>query len=383
MQLLRDIYPEIKQLLKELEISRGNMLYYSSIVKTISVFHLRRTSKWQGLLYLSCYIFFRYRESNDRLVSCFNYLVRKHHEQRVEYARTRVAKEVEVIQDKLKSAGDILSYFTDTELDDALTLGELRQKVFCLMNQEEIRLVSDHLINGKFNRTTYQWEFTESQSRKIAGSLRMLFCAIDVRCEDGDSLLSQQIITARTELQSGKKLKTINHDLVKDKDLNNISTGGLISPSKFKYYLYRKVSGQIESGSIYVNESERNRRLEDDLIPLNSWSKNKANYIDKTGLEKLSTPIEETLSALQLQLSQKLEQVNANINSDANEFVQLQPRSNRLTWSLANKRWKTPIDNPVYSQPKHMGIIDIMNYVNRKTGYLDAFKNLALRDVAI
>lgn len=68
-----------------------------------------------------------------------------------------------------------------------------------------------------------------------------------------------------------------------------------------------------------------------------------------------------------------------NINADANDFVKCQPRSNRLTWSLANKRWKTPVDNPIYSQLKHKGIIDIMNYVNRKTGYLGVFENMTTR----
>ncbi|MEY0304714.1 transposase, partial [Providencia manganoxydans] len=61
----------------------------------------------------------------------------------------------------------------------------------------------------------------------------------------------------------------------------------------------------------------------------------------------------------------------------ANDFVTLQPRSNQLTWKLANKRWKDDIDNPIYNQLQHMGIIEIMDYVHQKTGYLDAFKNIA------
>lgn len=67
MQLLRTVYPEVKQLLSELGLSRGNMIYYTSLIRSGSTFQLRRSPKWQGLLYLSFYIFYRYREANDRL----------------------------------------------------------------------------------------------------------------------------------------------------------------------------------------------------------------------------------------------------------------------------------------------------------------------------
>uniref|UniRef100_UPI0021596506 Tn3 family transposase n=1 Tax=Vibrio splendidus TaxID=29497 RepID=UPI0021596506 len=74
-----------------------------------------------------------------------------------------------------------------------------------------------------------------------------------------------------------------------------------------------------------------------------------------------------------------MEVVSRNINDGANDFVAHQPRSNQLTWKLANKRWKEEVDNPVYSQLQHKGIIEIMDYVHQKTGYLDAFKNIATK----
>jgi TnpA family transposase len=59
--------------------------------------------------------------------------------------------------------------------------------------------------------------------------------------------------------------------------------------------------------------------------------------------------------------------------------VKRQPDAKKLAWHLANKRWKEDIDNPVYSQIPQVGIIEIMKYVNRKTGYLSAFTNVSSR----
>ncbi|MEZ9439111.1 Tn3 family transposase [Vibrio atlanticus] len=379
MQLLRTVYPEVKQLLSELGLSRGNMIYYTSLIRSGSTFQLRRSPKWQGLLYLSCYIFYRYREANDRLVSSFNYLVRKHHESRIESARSRVAKELDIIQDTLKSAGNILRYFTDDNISDNTTFGELRKTAFSTMSPEDILLVSTHLVDGRFNRAEYQWQYTDSQSRKTAGSLRKLFLALDIECEAGQPALRAQISNAREELLTNKKLTSMDLRLVTHSDLKHLVTDGDTNRVRFEFYLYRKISGMIDTGKVYVSESERNKRLEDDLIPLDVWKKDKASLIEKTGLERLSNSIEHTLAELDNRFVEKLGKVTANINADANDFVRVQPRSSRLAWSLANRRWKTPLDNPVYSQVQHMGIIDIMNYVSRKTGYLEAFESLSLR----
>ncbi|MBO1915719.1 hypothetical protein J4727_00635 [Providencia rettgeri] len=92
----------------------------------------------------------------------------------------------------------------------------------------------------------------------------------------------------------------------------------------------------------------------------------KPHYYSKTGLTRLNTPIEQTLSELTQKLKEQMKQVGRNIHGGANDFVTLQPRSNQLTWKLANKRWKDDLDNPIYNQLQHMGIIEIMDYVHQK-----------------
>ncbi|WP_053014299.1 MULTISPECIES: Tn3 family transposase [Xenorhabdus] len=152
-----------------------------------------------------------------------------------------------------------------------------------------------------------------------------------------------------------------------------------IQTKRFEFYLYQKISTQLDRGKAYITESEKNKRLEDDLIPLKNWENDKVSLIEKTGLQRLSTPITQTLDEFGKQLEQRMDQVSASISGDTNEFVKLQPRSSQLAWTLANRRWCDDIDNPVYSQIRHMGIIEIMNYVNRKTGFLNAFQGISTR----
>ncbi|OHT23734.1 hypothetical protein A3Q29_20190 [Providencia stuartii] len=377
-QTIKVLYPELKRLLDALSLSRGNMLYYASLVKHRSVYKLRRSPKWQGRLYLICYLFFRYRENNDKLVTAFSYLVNKHNQAAKAFAQQKMAEELEVIRGKLKDAGSILRLFVDDSLDDATPFGEIRKQAFSFIDSDDIRKISRHLHQKDFDLANYQWQYADEQARKMANSLRKLFISIDIECDAGQSLLAEQITLAKAELTQQRTIKTITRELISLRDQTYlIDEEDEVNPRRFEIYLYQKMVRMLEQGRIFVSESEQNKRLEDDLIPIDIWSREKQDLIEKTGLERLHKPITQTLKELEGNLNNLLTRVTANINADANDFVKCQPRTNRLTWSLANRRWKSSIDNPVYNQLRHMGIIEIMDYVNRKTGYLDAFEGLS------
>lgn len=374
--IIKALYPELKQALDTLNLSRGNMLYYASLVKHRSIYKLRRSPEWQGKLYLICYLFFRYRESNDKLVTAFSYLVNKHDEAAKCYAQQSVAQELEVVRTKLKDAGNILRLFVDESLDDSIPFGSVRQKAFSLIESEDIKRLSQHFHQKDFDLILYRWQYTDEQARTTANSLRKLFLAIDIECDKRQEGLAEQIVSSKIELAEKRGIKTFNVDLIRSNDKRYLLDEDGVNLKRCEFYLYKKIVRMLEQGRLFISESEQNKRLEDDLIPAKVWSKDKQSLIAKTGLDRLSLPIKDTLRRLDKQLEDLIARVTQNINVDANDFVKCQPRSNRLTWSLANRRWKSSVDNPVYSQLQHMGIIDIMDYVNRKTGYLDAFSGL-------
>ncbi|CAM3486255.1 transposase (plasmid) [Xenorhabdus nematophila ATCC 19061] len=376
---IKDIYPELKSLMGSLGLSQGNTLHYASIIKHTSVYQVRHYPHWQGLLYLTCYLYFRYRETNDKLVIAFCYLTRKYHEAAKAFAKQKIADELELVREKLKYAGDILHYFVDENVSDVVEFGEIRQQAFSLISKEEIHAISQHLGKNDFDLAGYEWEYLDKQSRKIANSLRKLFIAIDIECESDQKVLSDQIMLSKHELAGKRKIITTHQEMLKKSDRRYLWINGEVHTKRFEFYLYQKISRQLDRGKAYVTESEKNKRLEDDLIPVKDWENDQINLIEKTGLQRLSSPITQTLNEFEKRLELHMNQVAASISGDTNEFVKLQPRSNQLAWTLANQRWRDDIDNPIYSQIRHMGIIEIMNHVNRKTGFLGAFKGIATR----
>ncbi|MEZ8138799.1 Tn3 family transposase [Vibrio splendidus] len=375
---IKSVYQDVKRLISELRLSQGNLNYYASIIRHQSIYKIRRFPEWQGLLYMVCYLFFRYQETNDKLVTAFQYATRKQREAASAAAKQQIADELEVVRDKLTHAGSILKLFVDDSVSDQVNFGDVRQNAFDIMSKDELQLISQHLHQKNFDKRQYEWEYIDTQYRKVAKTIRPLFLAIDIECEPGQSLLASQLQAAKSELQKEKHICTADQRLILKQDKGHIVKAGSANPRRFEYYLYQKVSRMLDSNHVFINESAKNKRLEDDLIPISEWE-HREHIIVNTGLEKLTTPIEKTLTNLTQTLRKKMEVVSRNINDGANDFVAHQPRSNQLTWKLANKRWKEEVDNPVYSQLQHKGIIEIMDYVHQKTGYLDAFKNIATK----
>ncbi|WP_108653133.1 DUF4158 domain-containing protein [Dongshaea marina] len=301
-QVIKEIYPELKELIGALKLSRGNLAYYASIVKHRSITKLRRAPKWQGLLYLSCYLYFRYRETNDKLVIAFSSLVKKHNNSAKDYANKKVAEELEVIRTKLKYAGSVLRLFVDSKVEDTTPFGDVRQQAFDLISEQDIQMISHHLDKNDFDRSAYRWEYTDQQSRKISGSLRKLFLALDIECIAGLTLLSQQLSTAKNELKKGK-LKHADKRLIKPSDRPSLIQEGQVNLKRFEFYLYSRVVAMLDSDRVYISESEQSQRLKDDLIPEDIWDKDRADLVLKTGLERLITPIHATLDELDSKLN--------------------------------------------------------------------------------
>ena len=376
-KIIRSLYPDIKSLIAELELSPKNLEYYASLVKHKSVYKLRRHADSQTILYLVCYLFFRYRETNDNLVAAFIYLVRKLTESAKSYAKQRIVEDVNIVRTKLKSAGSLLKYFIDTDMDDDLSFGDVRKKAFELIPADSIKLLSDHLDNNDFDGRQYEWQFIDKQSSKINKLIRSLFMSIDIEFIHLKDELHEQYVMAHSELSELKAIQTINIDVVPKHDREYLEGENTkLIANRFEYFLYRKAEQLFHSNSLTVKESVNNRSLISDLIQPKEWQQ-KEIIIENTGLDKLVTPINQTLADKSQLLEVKLKEASEHIFSGDNKYVEFIPGKTELKWSIPNSRWQQTIENPLYNQIQHMGIVELMLFVDQKTGYLNSFTHIS------
>lgn len=252
----------------------------------------------------------------------------------------------------------------------------LVSKLSCSANYVKPR-VADDIDNNDFDGREYEWQFIDKQSSKIRKSIRSIFMSIDIEFIHLKDELAEQFILSHQELTKFKRIKTVNVEILpKSEQAYMTGTSPRKVANSFEYFLYRKAEQLFHSNLLTVKESVNNRSLTSDLIPKKEWlHKNK--IIENTGFDKLLTPNNHTLTEKHQQLEQKLKEVSEHIFSGNNQYVEFLPGKNELKWSIPNSRWQQPIDNPLYNQIQHMGIVKQMSLVDQKTGYLSAFAHIS------
>lgn len=100
---------------------------------------------------MCCYLYFRYREINDKIITAFRYLVKKHKDASVLFAKARATEEIDLINKKLKFASKILNFFVDSNIEDNIPFGYVREKVFSLISKDDMHLVSEFFDKNKID----------------------------------------------------------------------------------------------------------------------------------------------------------------------------------------------------------------------------------------
>tara|TARA_R110000772_G_scaffold260826_1_gene379020 strand:- start:3486 stop:6317 length:2832 start_codon:yes stop_codon:yes gene_type:complete len=376
--IIRNLYPIVKTVISELALSPKNLEYYATLVRHKSVYKLRRHEDSQTLLYLICYLFFRYRETNDNLVAAFIYSVRKLNDSAKTFAKQRISDDFDIVKTQLKSAGNLLKYFVDGAIEDDLSFGEVRKKAFKLISAKNIQLLSEHLDTNDFDGRKYEWQYIDTQTNKIRNLLRLLFLAIDVEFAALTGNVLAQFQTGRAELGQCKALKTIDVEISPKNDKPFLHPDNHKNAhNRFEFFLYKKAEQLFQNNQLTVKESVNNRSLHADLIQAKDW-KRKDEIIQSTGLEKLKAAINHTLDDKMGLLTHTLEQASHHIFKGDNQYVELVPGKTELKWSIPNKRWQETVENPIYNQIKHMGIVELMLFVHQKTGFLKSFSHISL-----
>lgn len=371
------IYSELKNVIKLLNLSPVNLEYYASMVRLKSIYHLKRQSNSQALLYLISFLFYRYQESNDNLVTAFEYLARKLHESSKKYARRRILEDINVVRKELKAAGDLLGMYIDGDITDDMSFGKVRKKAFKVLSKKKIKLLSQHLNETDFDNHHYEWEYIDSKIQQVTKTIRSIFLTVDLEYDHVSLPLAEQFKVAKHELAENKKIESINLDIVNKYELRFIEEQEEPSP-RFEYFLYRRAYQLFSKKSISVKNSINNKSLASDLIDMDQWSENKNSIINSTNQPKISEPVNITLKHKLALLQNKLNTVCNTIAKGNNEYIQFIPGKNQLKWSIPFRKWQDSIDNPIYKQLPHLGIVELMSFVNKQTGFMEGFQHATI-----
>ncbi len=381
--------------LGEAGLSNESGKYYASMVKFYTVYKLQRMPKGITRLYLLCFAFYRFRQINDNLIEAFIHLVDHYKKLAKRAAEEAMQQALQDASENLKAAGEVLTLFVDKSIPSETPFATVQKKAFALLEPETIPAVADYLRNIAFDKTGVEWSYYTSLSLTFKRNLRHLFSELDFAGRVDNAPLMNAVAFLQDLLRQGKSPRQVNPALFPttmipkslqrylfSETVKGIETdnGNGLDLDRYEFLIYRLLRNALESGDLFVKDSNEFRRFEDDLISDERWQ-NKEAVLNEIGAAILLTPIEETLSTFRQALESRFAEVNQRISESSNEYIKVRGRGEKKRWTLTYPIAEEPVNSPFYSQLPGIGIADLLRFVASKTGFLGAFTHVLDRYV--
>ena len=382
-----------REFLAKAGLSSESGKYYASLVKFYTAYKLQRMPKGTAHLYLLCFAFQRFREINDNLIEAFVYLVGHYEKLAKSAAEESMHKAMDDASENLQAAGDVLTLFIDDSIAAQTSFESVQQRAFKLLQRETIPAVADYLRNIEFDKARAEWSYYSSLSMTIKRNLRHFFSELEFAGRVVDAPLVTAVNLLQDLFRQGKSPRQVDPSLfptsVISKNLRpylyNSSTpdneeGDQLDIDRYEFHVYRMLRNALESGDLFVRNSNEFRRFEDDLISDERW-KDKEAILSEIDAPILSRPIEETLAVFREALETRYVEVNQRVIACANEYIKVRGRGAKRRWSLVYPTSEEPLNSPFYSRLPGIGIADLLAFVGSQTKFLDSFTHVLDRYV--
>lgn len=385
-QIISNLFKDSKDIIPKLGLSRQNIQYYAGLCDFYDSWQLKRITYKRSRMYMLCFIEQRFIKINDHLVTYFTHKMHAYEEDAKDDADDKVKEAKLGINLDRKLASKMLKVVHNEKVDDS----QIRPNCYEVVEKDKFEHFTDKLAKPEIDKNKYEWEYYSREFGSIKVNLRTIFNELEFNC-DKYSKLKEAISHYRELLASSEKNKdqpaedmplafipkaTLKYLVYKKpvkvsskaKRLHNVK---YVDIKRYEVMLYRRIASAIDSGNIFVSDSVNYRHLEDELIPIKEWEKNKNRILEELSDCIDLTPITELLAKKETELEGLYESVNARIASNENTGIKIDDKT--LKWTLPYKRTEDKPNNPFYNDIETTGISKVIDYTQKYTQFFDCF----------
>jgi TnpA family transposase len=387
-KLLTGIYPDAVKIIKQLDISEQNILYYAEIAGQYTVYGLRNLKQRNLMrLYLLCYVYCRFLKINDYLAASFVYRVNGYIDEADLYQKEAIYQAQVSDKENRGLAADILSFHINKKVADH----EIRDKSFLIIPKNKFRQFIQKIQKPHLSPDYYRWHYYKNSAHAMKQNIRPSFKALDFQSKSVD--LTKAINFIRTHFESNKSFSDYKFDdvplgfinkkmkryvLMKSKNKDSNKKIKSINGDAYEFMLYSYIEKYLKSGVVTIKDSISYRSLDDELLEKDYWSRERENILKNIENQLIYIDIAVILTNLETLLSKRYHEVNKRINSKDNDKIQIKydKKGNLADWKLPYKKSDDGVNNPYYDNMNVSTISQIIRMTNHHTGFMKQFTHI-------
>ncbi|WP_411727021.1 hypothetical protein [Methyloglobulus sp.] len=259
-------------------------------------------------LYLLCYVHRRLLKINDHLVTSFIHKLTHYGEKADDYQRAKIDISEAVDKQLRKQAWQVMAINIDERIPDS----QIRQKAFEVDPQDHYPQFLDDFKKPNLDRDFYRWQYYGQFGLTIKKNIRPLFKALEFSCANAE--MAKAVAFLKQHLSGNQSFRDYDYQDVPlrffPKRLRKFLTYKVqaaghqavkkVDGDRYECMVYIQLKNGLEQGGVFIKDSHGYRTLEDELIDIEHWEKNKQAILEELNMPLLSMEIEALLNRLQV-----------------------------------------------------------------------------------
>ena len=269
---IADLYEFAKNFLPTLKLSKNAIRYYADLAEQYVASRLRRLTQSQQWLQTLCFVYHRFQQIMDNLITSFIYHTRALIGAAKTYSDKAMAAYSAGLVIDLPKLARFLKWFPNRK--PGLTHEELNHEAYKILPEEQFPALAQFLQGNHFDEKAAKWEFYFKSSRLFALYLRPIMLAVPFVFYKEKSDLMDYIELIKNHYGRGKSPSSFKLPTDLEGTLSPTTIAYLkknlsdeqIDPHLFEFFVYQKMYRRLEKGLLCCNDSVSYCDIDHDLI---------------------------------------------------------------------------------------------------------------------
>ena len=385
---ITELYQFAKLFIPTMEISKNAITYYSNIAEQYSPFRLRKLLQPRQWLHLICFVYHRYQQLMNNLITSFKYHVRNIISDGKGYAEKAQIEHSSNLAVDFPKLAEFLKWFPEQKNRPDVTYATLSEDAYKILPEEQFIPLSELISGNTFDKKSAKWQFYAKSSRLFALYLRPILTAVEFTYYEKEHPITDMINVLKKHYKAGKtpaSLKLCNDlELTVPKAmleyLKKNPDDKTLDPHRFEFYVYYKMYHHLDRGRLFCNDSISYCDLECDLVPDKVVDDVEA-IAKKYGYHNLPIYCDAYLDNMLGKLDAAWDRTTKGIYSGENTGINIKLEKNVPTWTLSYDT-SDKLDKQFLSGLPKVEISNLIKFVGDTIGIWEKFthnKNLYIK----
>ncbi len=381
--LLEDLYQFLKKFIPMLKLAKNAVRYYATLAERYPIHRLRKIKKHQQWLYVICFVYHRYQQFMDNLITSFTANMASVIADSKAYADTQAMLHGSEVVAQFPKLSAFLKWFAFEKHEPNTNYETLSKEAFAILPQEKFSVLAEFMEGNSFDKESAKWDFFSASSRMLSLYFRPILLAVNFEFYQPKGELVNLMNILKRHYSNDRSPADIKFSddlgLTINKKyspyLKSNPTDEYIDPYRLEFYLYKKMHHQLERGRLFCNESISYCSLDHDLVA-DEVVDQAEEIAKKFGYDKLPIYCDERLDEALETLTAAWKTTSTRIASGENNGIKTESIKDETIWSLLYETGDSDNKNSFFSGLISTEIADIFKFIGDRSDLWSAFSHI-------